>query len=75
MLLKQQTLIFKQFTIFQAGKGGKQYLMKVNKLIDKLLQVPNQEEDAWIQVLTDDGHVFKIKVNDVVNVDGKTVIM
>lgn len=49
--------------------------MKVNKLIDKLLQVPNQEEDVWIQVLTDDGHVFKIKVNDVVNVDGKTVIM
>lgn len=75
MLLKQQTLILKQFTIFQAGKGGEQYLMKVNKLIDKLLQVPNQEEDAWIQALTDDGHVFKIKVNDVVNVDGKTVIM
>ena len=49
--------------------------MKVNKLIDKLLQVPNQEEDVWIQILTDDGHVVKIKVNDVVNVDGKTVIM
>ena len=49
--------------------------MKVNKLIDKLLQVPNQEEDAWIQVLTDDGRVLKIKVNDIVNVDGKTVIM
>ena len=49
--------------------------MKTNELIDKLLQVPNQEEDAWIQVLTDDGHFLKIKVNDVVVVDGKTVIM
>ena len=49
--------------------------MKVSELINKLLQIPNQEGDAWLQILSDDGHVFKIKATDIVNVDGKTIIM
>lgn len=49
--------------------------MKTNELIDKLLQVPNQEEEIWIQALTDNGEVIKIKATDIVNVNGKLVIM
>ena len=49
--------------------------MKTNELIDKLLQVPNQEEEIWIQALTYTGEVIKIKATDIVNVNGKLVIM
>lgn len=49
--------------------------MKTNELIDKLLQVPNQEEEIWIQALTDNGEVIKIQATDIVNVNGKLVIM
>lgn len=49
--------------------------MKTNELIDKLLQVPNQEEEIWIQALTDSGDVIKVKATDIVNGNGKLIIM